>query len=182
MALTGLDVHALLRARGHAVAAPPKLHPMAYGELFMYLRSRDISKYIGVRAWLLAYSEASGDHNPMDGSILLPAGHKYFYRSAMCTAWRKLDYNEKDIPKLSLFLEVWRLELPWVRVRQSHSPFTKCGLCEFLKALAESSSDHSVRAQVIARLGQHYEFATTQRLVISYLWRRSEADPGSFAS
>ena len=72
---------------------------------------RDASKYVGVRSWLIAYSETHADSNPMDGAMLLPAGHKYFYHNAMASAWVKLGDNLCDIPKLALFLEVWRVDL-----------------------------------------------------------------------
>ena len=75
------------------------------------------------------------------------------------------------------FLQLWRSDCAWIKLRQTHSPFTKCGLCEFLKGCAQAAQDMEVRHAVLTRLATHYEFAAAQRLCLSYLWKKSEANP-----
>ena len=31
------------------------------------------------------------------------------------------------------FYDVWRREFPWIKIADNNCPFTRCGLCEYLK-------------------------------------------------
>ena len=73
--------------------------------------------------------------------------------------------------------QAWRVDLPWIKVRGSHSPFTKCGLCEFLKGCVGKAEDESVRSMLLNRIGRHYEFAASQRLVLSNIWQKCQFNP-----
>ncbi len=77
---------------------------------------------------------------------------------------------------LSLFLQVWREELPWVEIRASSGPFTHCGLCDYLKMLIASATDARVRQALLLRLGAHYDFQAAQRIAMSSIFRQSERD------
>ena len=77
MLLTGIDKHAVTRARGRALAEPPQLYPLTPGTMPAFLDGRNAKKYLAGRAWLLDYAESHADYNTMDGAMLLPAGRKY---------------------------------------------------------------------------------------------------------
>ena len=45
-------------------------------------------------------------------------------------------YNRRDcqeVASLNVFLQVWRVDLPWIRVALSLSKFIRCGTCDYLR-------------------------------------------------
>ena len=179
MLLTGADTQSLQQARSDAMADPPRLRPHVRGELPCAFEGR-AKKYLAARSWLMAYSEMHGDHNPIDGTIWLPPGHKHFYHLLYLRDFERAGGGSHDKCSINIFNEMWRTECAWIKLRTSHSPFTKCGLCEFLKGAMETAADESIRQALMTRLTTHYEFAAAQRLALSNLWKRSEQNPRKF--
>ena len=54
----------------------------------------------------------------------------------------------------------------WIVVHKSLSKFIKCGVCEYLKLMIDSTprSMPDVLNVLKARLGQHWEFQSAQRI------------------
>ena len=80
-------------------------------------------------------------------------------------------YDRRGSPitaSLCLFLEAWRMELPWLVVAKSLSMFTRCGICEYLRRQVDLTSrqDGQLLAALKARLGRHFEFQAAQRLAV----------------
>ena len=89
MALTGLDKHALERARTARLADPPRFLPMARGELHVYLCGMATARIaISARPWLQTYAQKNGDFHPHDGHMMLPAGHKSLLLDNICSGLR----------------------------------------------------------------------------------------------
>ena len=78
MQLSGIDKHALHRARERVLSTRP-ITPGALAMMPAFLDGRNANKYLSARAWLTAYAEGHADYNPMNGEMLLPAGHRCFY-------------------------------------------------------------------------------------------------------
>ena len=134
---------------------------------------RDL-KYVSARSWLLEYAQTHGDTSPLTPCYFLPCGLKQFYWATYWTQER--EKNSVNIAGLSLFCKVWQRELPFIKIRTSSTPFTACGLCQYLKMLAASQQEQVLREQVLHRLGHHYAFQGAQRLAVAALWRESERD------
>ena len=73
-----------------------------------------------------------------------------------------------DVPlaELNTFLRAWRIECPWLIVCKSVCMFTRCSVCEYLRLLIDQipRGQEALRAALLARLGEHYEFQAAQRL------------------
>jgi hypothetical protein len=173
--LTGIDKHSLRRGRTCGTS-DRIVDPNALIAVPAFLDGRHARKYLCSRAWLLSYAESHADYNPIDGTMLLPAGRKHHYYNMYKQQCISSGIGDQAASQ-SVFLEMWRMDCAWIKLRQTHSPFTKCGLCEFLKGCSEATADMQVRQQLLKRLSDHYEFAATQRVQLSLYWKQSEMNP-----
>ena len=171
IACTGIYADTLQRARQAANTGLPVPEP---NSLWV---SRWPSAYMDARAWLLDYAKVHADTSPLNDRMLLPAGLKEYYY-ALCYRDRLVhDIAEERIASMTTFLDAWRQELPWIQIRTPSGPFTRCGVCEYLKMLLGKASDTSLRSILLARLGSHYDFQSAQRIAMTNLFRESERDP-----
>ena len=139
--------------------------------------SRRPSAYMDARAWLLDYAKVHADTSPLNDRMLLPAGLKKYYYALYYRDRLVHDIAEERIASMTTFLDAWRQELPWIQIRTPSGPFTRCGVCEYLKMLLGKASDTSLRSILLARLGSHYDFQSAQRIAMTNLFRESERDP-----
>ncbi len=87
------------------------------------------------------------------GITPLPAGRKSLYYELYCHDRRSdgpllhLDHKPAD---LVTFLRAWRQECWMIVVAKSQSLFTKCGVCDFLKNMLDSTpkTNHQLLAAV----------------------------------
>lgn len=128
-------------------------------------------RYLDAAQWIQCYAETHGEMSPMSGLILLPAGRKQLYytqylyeRSLQCLA-----HIDGKPAEHKTFLKAWQVECFWVQVAKSESQFTKCGVCEFLRGLLDSTprSNTHLLEVVRARLGKHWAFQSAQRLAMA---------------
>ena len=132
MLLTSLHANVLQKARSNAVAQPPKLRPAGRQTLPRFLAAERAPKYMHCRGWLVSYCQEKADYSPIDDCMWLPMGRKlYYYSLYVQHCVLQSGMAERDIAGMPLFMEMWRTDLPWVKTRQVHSPFTKCSLCEY---------------------------------------------------
>jgi hypothetical protein len=138
-------------------------------------------KYLDAASWIKVYAETHGEISPMTGLIHLPSGRKSLYYLAYL-ADRETDnlaHLDGSPAEQVTFLDAWRTECPYVLVTASQSMFTRCGVCEYLKALIDVTprSQAPLINMVRSRLGRHFAFQSAQRLAQSRLEesaRRSE--------
>ena len=133
--------------------------------------------YMDARAWLLDYAEVHGDTSPLNDCIFLPSGLKQFYYASYYRDRLARNVRKEEIASIVTFLRVWRVELPWVKIRAPNGPFTHCGICEYLKMLIAATLDSCLHSALIVRLGNHYDFQAAQRIVMSNIFRASERVP-----
>ncbi len=72
---------------------------------------------------------------------------------------------------LTLFLEAWRTECPWLIVSKSVSKFTICGVCEYLKMMLDQCPRllKEIMEKLKLRLGKHFQFQGAQRIAMGRL-------------
>lgn len=123
--LSGISAVQLQRCRDHACAEPPRLNPLVRGDLPLHLSGQQAHKYISCRSWLIVYAERHADHSPMDGLLWLPVGRAQYYYAIYREDCRRSGCSESAVASIQTFLEMWRFELPWIKIRLSNSPFTQ---------------------------------------------------------
>ena len=141
-------------------------------------------RYLDVRAWLEQYASVHGEQSPMSGVTLLPAGRKALYYELYCYDRRmdgSLAHLDHKCADISTFLKCWRTECFWVVVAKSQSMFTRCGVCEFLKNMLDSTprEQTQLHAAIRDRLAKHYAFQSAQRLAQSRLEEQRLRSSGS---
>lgn len=183
IAITGIAADTLQRARAtsaveHGLAVPEisTALSMTPQDLGMWVSKRPIA-YMDARAWLLDYAKTNGDTSPLNNKIYLPSGTKSCYYTCYLHSRMSKGVAAQLVASLPWFLQAWRQELPWIVLRSSSGQFTKCGLCEYLKLLASTAKDASVKQRVLLRLGAHYDFQGAQRIALDNLFKQSERDP-----
>jgi hypothetical protein len=128
-------------------------------------------RYLDAAQWIQCYAETHGEMSPMSGIILLPAGRKQLYYSQYLydRSLQNLGHLDGKAADHKTFLKAWQLECFWVQVARSESQFTKCGVCEFLRGLLDSTprSNPGLLDMIRSRLGQHWAFQSAQRLAMS---------------
>ena len=82
-----------------------------------------------------------------------------------------------QIASLTVFLEAWRTDLPFIVLRSSSGAFTHCGLCDYLTMLIGNCADAELRKTLLLRLGRHYDFQAAQRQAIYNIFREGERNP-----
>ena len=121
--------------------------------------------YIDARQWLEHYADTHGDQSSMSLITYLPAARKKFY-------YAQYRVNRQNIQmvfaSLSIFLVAWRVEVGWLIVTGSHSKFTKCAVCEYLKWMIDQTprTQKDILDALMTRLGNHFDFQSAQRLAI----------------
>lgn len=158
IALTAIFADQLQAARTHALSSTTTAPTQ-----FPTVRKRPLA-YVDARAWLLDYAKNKADTSPLNDKLYLPCGRKYCYYAMYLQSREKAGVAQAFVASLTVFLQAWRVELPWVVIRPDSGAFTRCGLCDFLKAFIDSCQDAVLRQSIIMRLGQHYEFQGAQRL------------------
>jgi len=169
MIFTGLGAGKLTELRGLA-SRGQALNARPTGRLG---NAPESQKYLDVRQWLEVYAEQHGEMSPMTGVTVLPSGRKSCYYAAYLhdRSGEDLFHLDGKAADYTTFLRAWRQECWFILVAKSESLFTRCGVCEFLKEMLDStprSQDGLLRA-VRARLGFHYSFQAAQRLAQSRL-------------
>ena len=121
--------------------------------------------YLEARAWLEVYVEVNAESSPMKFEYYLPAGRKCYYFEQMAYERTR---EGKICCSLKSFLEMWRTELPFVRICGSVCKFVKCGCCEYLRMQIDLTprSDAVLINALRSRLGEHFQFQSAQRLVV----------------
>ena len=119
--------------------------------------------YVDARVWIDTYARKHGDESPMDLKVFLPAGRKPVYYYAY---YHERTTNGRDVASLKVFLEAWRIELPWVVVCVSECKFTTCGLCDWLRLCIDTTprSQPELLTMYKNRLGAHFDFQAAQRV------------------
>ena len=97
--------------------------------------------YLDARMWLLNYADIAGDHSPMEMVTLLPQGRKSCY---YCMYRNNRQTLRQQFASLQTFLEVWRHELPWLKIAKSLCKFIHCLVCDYLKDLIDRCPRSSV--------------------------------------
>ena len=174
--LSGIIPHYLQKARTEAVSDTPVLQ-LGVGPWL----SRRPMKYVHARAWLLVYAMTRGDTSPINDKIWLPCGRKQDYWSIYYKDCITKQIPDECIAQKSVFLTVWRTELPWIVLRTPAGLFTHCGLCDYLRAMIAKSVDKDVKHMLVMRLGEHYDFQSAQRLAMANLFADSTRDPTNIA-
>jgi hypothetical protein len=93
---------------------------------------------------------------------ILAEGSKTEVWNKYCCYMRAYHYTEEAPVSLSLFLKVWREEMPWIKVGRKRSRFAECQDCAVLKRIIQNGSE---RARIRARelLAKHRELQAQQR-------------------
>ena len=129
-------------------------------------------RYLDAAQWIQCYAESYGEMSPMSGIIFLPSGRMQLY-------YAEYLYDNKNLQNLArldgkaaehkTLLKAWQVDCFWVQVARSESQFVKCGVCEFLRGLLDSTprSNPSLLEVVRARLGKHWAFQSAQRLAMA---------------
>ena len=170
--ITGVHADTLQRARQASASA--------FTQGSGAWRARRSVAYLDCRAWLLDYAQSHADSSPLNDSLWLPNARKFFYWCAYKQDRLSQGKPNNEIAEQTYFLKMWRTELPWIKIRTANGPFTHCGLCDYLKWLITSASDKSRRNDLnlcLGCLGRHFQFQAAQRVAVSNIFRRSEADP-----
>jgi len=162
-ALTGIGRWSVTQARTNAFKGHKS--SLSRGELPMELAMRPTNKpqmYLEARAWLEVYAK-SHEASPMAYEAHLPGGRKVFYFELMSYERR---CQGKESCALTTFLEMWRVELPWVKICISVCKFVQCGVCEYLKMQIDlcPRADAVLMNAYRNRLGRHFKFQSSQRL------------------
>ncbi len=166
MQLTGLGAGKLTMLR--AMAATGKVTYTTETQLKRNCGDTNPKRNMDARSWIEVYGHEHGEQSPMSGVILLPAGRKSFYHMAYLNDRSKQDLSHLGgkAADINTFMTAWRQECWHIVLAKSESMFTRCGVCEFLKDLLDTTprnQDVLIRA-VRARLGEHYSFQAAQRL------------------
>ena len=121
--------------------------------------------YLEARAWLEIYVELVAESSPMKIEFYLPAGRNRYYFEQM--AYERTCQG-KVYCSLQVFLEMWRTELPFIFICGSVCKFVKCGCCEYLRMQIDLTprSDAILMNALRTRLGQHFQFQSSQRLAL----------------
>ena len=130
MALTGTGSYSVSKARSDAARnARSSLSSSELGNCLLIKNTNKPKLYLDARMWLEWYADTSGEHSPMHIETFLPNGRKSDYYAMYV-------YNRRDcqeVASLNVFLQVWRVDLPWIRVALSLSKFIRCGTCDYLR-------------------------------------------------
>jgi len=104
-----------------------------------------------------AYAHTHADWSPMSEVASLPGGRKRLYY--------EIYYHDRATQGLrpgtyAHFLRVWRCDLFWLHTFHSQATFSKCGICQYLRAQLDSIPRSLVdaRTAIRGRLFRHYEF------------------------
>ena len=164
--LSGIGRWSLTTARKAAIRGHQS--SLSRGELPMEMTILQHPKpqlYLEARAWLEVYVEVNAESSPMKFEYYLPAGRKCYYFEQM--AYERTRQGKIHC-SLQVFLEMWRTELPFVRICGSVCKFVKCGCCEYLRMQIDLTprSDAVLINALRSRLGQHFQFQSAQRLVV----------------
>ena len=141
------------------------------------------------RQWLEWLAATHAEMSPMRLEAYLPSGRKIFYyyqyRHDMMGSGRgcaslsdecaelinKVRAGNPDhvLAEPKMFLQCWRVELPWLIVCKSICMFTRCSVCEYLKLLIEQCPrDHPIMREALKRrLGAHFQFQADQRVALA---------------
>ncbi len=182
MKLTGLGTSSLQDARQGTLDG--KTSWVSRAELGLALSIRNTSKakaYLAARQWLEVYASSHAEMSPMKLEAYLPQGRKMFYwhqyiyeqglsapKGQVLSGGAKGVHLELNHPVASypLFLQAWRVEVPWLIICKSVSMFVRCGVCEYLKLMIEQTprNQEPLRQALKDRLGSHFRFQSAQRL------------------
>ena len=121
----------------------------------------------------------TGGTNPLHTTIMLPAGRKQYYWAMYYRDRVAKGVPENQIASLTRFNLMWRTEFPWISMRTASSPFTNCGLCDYLKMQVGRATDNGVRQALLMKLGHHYDHQAAQRLAASTFFTSSLRCPMS---
>ena len=123
--------------------------------------------YLDARQWLEHYADTHGEQSPMDCLTFLPAGRKMFYYAQYASA--RAQQVGLAPASLQTFQVVWRIDVSWLVISRSICKFSKCGVCEYLKWLIDQTprTKRDVMQMYLARLGQHFDFQSAQRLAVA---------------
>ena len=165
--LTGLGASSLMKAREAAMQG--KQSSLSRVDLQLHRRIANTNKenlYIDARQWLEHYADTHGDHSPMDCLTFLPCGRKRFYYNQY--VFNK-NQQKRRFAGWSVFEEAWRVDVFWLVIAHSISKFSKCGTCEYLRWLIDRTlrSDTLSMMMYVARLGEHFDFQSAQRLIVA---------------
>jgi hypothetical protein len=169
MQLTGTGASTIVDLKAKAVAGDRSVSSLSEKKLAAGICNLSKPKrYLDCAQWVQVYAESHGEQSPMTGQIFLPAGRKLFYYAQYLH-----DRSQQDLSSLDghagdhrTFLKAWQTECFYITIAKSESMFTRCGCCEFLKALLDSTprSNPEMLCMVRARLGAHFAFQSAQRL------------------
>lgn len=170
--ITGIGRWSLTKAREGALHG--QCSSLANGELPMHLAITPASKpnlHIDARTWLVCYAEAQAESSPMKLELYLPAGRKRYYYELYAYERKQ---QGKPACELALFYRMWRHELPFICICKSHSMFTRCGCCEYLRMQIDMCprDNDKLLAALKERLGAHFQFQSAQRLAEAQLEER----------
>ena len=83
-----------------------------FSELSYFLKIVNTNKsklYLDARQWLEHYASTHGDHSPMDGTMTLPSGRKYFYYRLYVESAKR---SGVEPASMAVFLKMWRTVCP----------------------------------------------------------------------
>ena len=86
--------------------------------------------YLDSRQWLEQYADSHAEKSPISLTSYLPGGRKRFYHMIYESDRRG---HGQEAAQLSVFLQAWRCETPWIVIPRRMGRFLKCALCEWLK-------------------------------------------------
>jgi len=186
IAVTAIYADTIQRARQNSINSLPNIRDEMGGgivpaslsaqSLGIWVSRRPLA-YTDARSWLLSYAKSHGDTSPLNDKYYLPTGQRCFYYASYLNDRLSKGVDIRHVASKPWFLQMWRVELPWVIPREASGLFTKCGLCEYLKMLATNAKDPAVRKCILQRLGCHYDFQAAQRNALDNIFRESERDP-----
>jgi hypothetical protein len=171
--LTGIG-DSLLQATRKLVAKGASSATTLVGRQALIANTSKPKKYLDCRQWLESLARTHGEQNPSNGLVVLPSGRRSFYHSAYVFERTQpgvsLDHLDGAPAELGTFLSCWRQELPYL-VLSTGQGFIKCGTCEYLRNLMQSTprSMQELISAARLRLGQHYSFQSSQRLALAAL-------------
>lgn len=183
--VTGIGASTLQEMRCAIANGQVSFHTQKELGNFMEIRCHaKAARYIDARSWLEHYAETHAEQSPTNGMYVLPCGRVKLYHLAY-----EADRLEEDLTHLDgkpadlvTFAQMWRTELPFIVISRDQGSFTKCGLCEYLKKLMDSSPRDRVGLGQTARLrlGDHYKFQSAQRLKKNALEERARRSDAQF--
>ena len=176
--LTQIGSSSLTQARQHALMGHKScLSKSEFGCLRLIQNTNKPKLYLDARMWLTHLGDQFGDHSPMDLDTYLPKGRKSYYH-CMYIASRKS--CQMLYASLNVFLEAWRIALPWLKVTAMSSMFVHCGVCDYLKDQIDRCPRHhkELMQAFIDRLGQHFDFQSAQRLAMDRVGETCDQSAG----